>query len=266
MENRIIRVEVRNGSVVPAAAEVWLRVETAFRTPTTELRGRLMGPRCRFAATIEVAYPLRPFGKAPDEFEGLSGRVVIPEASLWDPESPFLYQGPLELWQDGRLCERVTVKHGLRARTLGPRGLSINGRRLSLRGRSGSALTETEALTLRSEGVNLLLTPVTTATQPLWELADSIGFLIVGKITHFDAETPALVAALSAHASCLGWLVEPADVGRLAGEIVGVAAEHAPLEGVQFVVGDAGMTGTGLPLLVRGKTALNLPGALASFE
>src|SRR3954464_13906698 len=107
MDNRILRVEVRDGSVVRAPPEVGVRADVERVTPTTELRGRLMGPRCRFASTIEVAYPLRPFVREPEGFAGPSGRVVIPEASLWDPQCPFLYEGPVELWQDGKLCRRV---------------------------------------------------------------------------------------------------------------------------------------------------------------
>ena len=271
MENRFIHVEVRDGSVVPAAAEVLVRAEAEHMTPTTELRGRLMGPRCRFAETIEVAYPLRPFIRPPQGFAGLSGRAVIPEASLWDPQSPFLYQGPIELWQDGRICQRVMVSHGLRTLVLGPRGLFVNGRRLVLQGRSVTALTEAEALALREAGVNLLVAPVSAATQALWDLADRVGFLVLGRIADCDDETAARVAALSAHASCLGWLAAAADVGRAPdGGFVGVSVERrleGPLpERVQFVVGDAERTDLGLPLLVRGAKVADAPGILGLVE
>src|SRR5262249_10780296 len=134
MNNRIRRVEVRDRSAVPAEAEVWVTVVPEQITPTTEVRGRLMGPRCPYASTVEIAYPLRPLPRLGVVGSGLVRRLVIPEASLWDPESPFLYQGPVELWQDGRRCDQVAVSRGLRTISLGPRGLRWNGRPLTLRG------------------------------------------------------------------------------------------------------------------------------------
>ena len=104
------------------------------------------------------------------------------EASLWDPQCPLLYQGPMELWQDGSLCQRLTISHGLRKLALGSRGLVVNGQPLALRGREIAALTETEALALREKGINLLIAPVTAETESLWELADRIGILNKGKL------------------------------------------------------------------------------------
>src|SRR5690242_15175790 len=123
MDNRIRQIEVRDRSLVPAEAEVWIIVTAERQTPTTELRGRLMGPRCPYASTVEVAYPLRslPPGRA-SESPGLTRRVVIPEACLWEPVSPFLYQGPIELWQDGQSCDRLMLNHGLRSFHLDERG------------------------------------------------------------------------------------------------------------------------------------------------
>jgi hypothetical protein len=308
MENCIFRVELFNGSVIPAAAEIWLFAEPRYVTPTTELRGRLMGPRCRFATTVEVAYPLRQisdttqvaagsvgrvfvpesswwdretpftdqgpvqlrlFAETHPGFSGLVGRVVIPEACLWDPESPFLYQGPVELWQDGRLCERVVVTHGVRELGVGMDGLFVNDRRLVLRGRAVTALTEAEALALREVGINLLVAAVTAETASLWDLADRIGFLMLGRVVDFEAERDR-VAALSSHASCLGWLVAPGDVRRFRGRCVGITPVHrdrASLPGgVSFVVGDSGLADLGLPVLVRGATAPAGEGILGTIE
>jgi beta-galactosidase/beta-glucuronidase len=46
----------------------------------------------------------------------LEFRVIIPEASWWEPKTPFLYEGPVELWQDGVLCDRREISHGIRAK------------------------------------------------------------------------------------------------------------------------------------------------------
>src|SRR5438552_150223 len=156
MTNRITRVEIRNHSLTPAEAEVWVTVHAEAVTPATEVRGRLMGPSCAYSSTVEVAYPLRPLAHPPADVPPHTMRVVIPEPSLWDPESPFLYRGPVELRQDGRPVDRVGVSHGLCSSSLTPRGLLWNGKPLRLRGRSARGLTDDTTLSLRRDGFNLL--------------------------------------------------------------------------------------------------------------
>ncbi len=110
MSNRICqtRVEVRRLSL--AEAEVWVSAELEAVTPATELRGRLVGPRCPGTTTIEVPYPFRAPPHPPaDSPRTLVVRVVIPEPNLWTEETPYFYEGPLELWQDGQRCDRTTL-------------------------------------------------------------------------------------------------------------------------------------------------------------
>jgi hypothetical protein len=267
MDNRIRRMEVIDRGAAPAEAEVGVRVESMYRTPTTELRGRLMGPRCPYASTVEVAYPLRPSTRQPPGLEGLSRRVVIPEASLWDPESPFLYQGPVELWQDGRLCDRVVVTMGLRQRGLGPRGLRWNGKPLSLRGREVTETAEPEAAEQRRAGWNLWLAPA-EALPGLCDLADRVGFLVLGRLREMPDAAP-WHDGLATHPGFLGWLVGQADLERpwlrdflaLPGLApVGVELDSLPAaplpEGVRFLVCPADLAADpacpSLPRLLRG--------------
>jgi hypothetical protein len=208
MTNRIRRVELNDQTVAPAGAEVWVTVHIDEVTPTTEVRGRLMGPTCQYSTTVEVAYPLRPLAKnqKPPLSEGpaVTLRVLIPEPSLWDPVSPFLYHGFVELWQDGRRVEQVAVRHGLRIRTLTPRGLRWNGKPLPLRCKDVRSCSEEEMLTLRSAGYNLLIARVSTEeAAALWERADRIGFLMLGRVAARDEH---LAAELASHPSCLGFL------------------------------------------------------------
>ncbi len=206
MTNRITQIEIRNRSLTPAESEVAITVHAEHVTPTTEVRGRLMGPTCPYSTTVEVAYPLRPFpGAAP-----LTMRVIIPEPSLWEPVSPFLYHGPVELWQDGQRCDRVQVRHGLCSSLLTPHGLRWNGKPLSLRGQSVRGLTDDNAMSLRRDGFNLLLAPLDEPQT--WDIADRLGFLVVGELPRFDDETRHRAEQLAAHPSCLGWLVEPVAV------------------------------------------------------
>jgi hypothetical protein len=209
MSNRIREIVVRDHRLDPAEAEVWITVVPEELTAATRISGRLMGPRCPYSATVEVAYPLRPWKREDEEGDSksLTMRVVIPEASLWEPESPFLYQGPVELWQDEQLCERVELSHGLRVITLGPRGVRVNGQQLMLEGIQGERFSEEGLAHLHQAGCNLLLVPVTARTIPLWEVADRLGFLMLGKIV--DRETWELAGTLRQHPSCLGWVITP---------------------------------------------------------
>jgi hypothetical protein len=209
MPNRIREIVVRDHRLDPAEAEVWITVVPEEMTPTTRVGGRLMGPRCPYSATVEVAYPLRSWKREDDEADSksLTMRVIIPEASLWEPESPFLYQGPVELWQDEQLCERIQLSHGLRVVTLGPRGIRVNGRQIMLEGVQGDRFSEDDLVRLHQAGCNLLLVSVTARTVPLWEAADRLGFLMLARIV--DRETWELAGTLRQHPSCLGWLITP---------------------------------------------------------
>jgi hypothetical protein len=198
VSNRILSVVLRDASLVPAEAVVHVTVTVERLDAGTEVRGRLMGPRCRFASTIEVAYHLR---KLSSSGGSVTLRAVIPEASFWDPQAPHLYGGPVELWQDGQRVEAVTVRHGLRHVALGPRGLRVNGHLLRLRGRRAAALDDGAALALREAGYNLVVAPVNQETKAIWEVADRIGLFVLGE--EGDAS---LQNELSRHPSCLGWL------------------------------------------------------------
>src|SRR5436309_5037500 len=117
-DNRIVELSWSWHSTAPNDAELRVSVTPGWLTPGTELRGRLTGPRCRYAATVEVAHPLRPLPgpQAPDG--PLVRRFIVPEASPWEPESPFLYDGVVELWQDGQLSDQREWTTGLLTTTL----------------------------------------------------------------------------------------------------------------------------------------------------
>jgi hypothetical protein len=268
MDNRIRQIEVRDRSLVPTEAEVWITVTAERQTPTTELRGRLMGPRCPYAGTVEVAYPLRTL--PPDraaESPGLTKRVIIPEACLWEPESPFLYQGPIELWQDGQRGDRVALSHGLRSLHLDERGLRINGRPRTLHGRWVTVCSDADARTLRQAGCNLLIAPVEESTLPLWEQADRLGFLMLGRVPEDGEAARQHLEMLSQHASCLGWLVEegehpPFHLLPRTGW-VGLACESSPhglsRSKAHFLFGPAELANLGKPLLVKGEVPIEPP-------
>ena len=118
MKNRIRNTTVGIRSLSAAEADVWLIVEVERRTPGTELRGKVTGPRCPGVTTVEVAYPLRPLSYSVESPDGtVRARVLIPEPNLWTEKTPFVYEVHLELWQDGEKTDRATLQLGLKQAT-----------------------------------------------------------------------------------------------------------------------------------------------------
>lgn len=267
MANRIRELCLRDQLDDPAEAEVWVAVIPEHLTPAIEMRGRLVGPRCHYATTVEVAYPLRPFVRRPQGLPDLAMRVVIPEASLWEPECPFLYLGPVELWEEGQLVDPVQVRHGLRTLRLAPRGLRLNGRPLTIRGVARQECTEEDALGLRRRGCNTLLANVAAGTTGLWDAADRLGFLVLGRLDGSEAAIQQ-TTVLGDHACCLGWLFDDEvleqERGRKAlaslsqarpADLLGVVLHRAPPRPLPSGIHFAACAGELLPLL----TAINVP-------
>jgi hypothetical protein len=115
MKNRIRNCEIEIRRLSPAEAEVWLIVQAEQLTPSTDVRGKVTGPRCPGVTTVEVAYPLRPLpGIADTSGQTIRARILIPEPNLWTEHTPFVYEAQLELWQDGELAERTILQVGLK--------------------------------------------------------------------------------------------------------------------------------------------------------
>lgn len=279
MDNRIEQLMVTDMRLDPAEAEVWITVLPKILTSTTQVRGRLMGPRCPFATTVEVAYPLREHSRT-YESEGtpkITLRVIIPEANFWEPATPFLYEGPLELWQSSQRCEVVEIRHGIRSLQFGRRGLRLNGRQLYIRGVRREALAEADALSLHQAGVNAILIRVGPNAGRCCEIGDRYGLLMLGQITcRADLE---YCSALNGHPSLLGWVVSSdffqdllfRDVGAamLAGNhTLGMECRLAPTEipsEVSFLVCDetperAGGDKPLPPVIIRDKGKATEPG------
>jgi hypothetical protein len=185
---------------------------------------RLLGPRCRFASTVEVAYWFRP---AP----GLPGtlRAIVPEPSFWDPESPFLYDAIVRTAAGSEI--RRTI--GLRSVQLGPDGFRIERRPLLLNAVARDRLDDAAAL--RQAGVNAIVCPVTPETTSIWADADSWGFFVLGELS---TDSLPMVAGLENHASCLGWICPP-DLPPPAGFVgIRTGPGTAPPAWTRFTVGD----------------------------
>jgi beta-galactosidase/beta-glucuronidase len=110
MSNQLRNVTAQIRKLSPVEAEIWLTIEAEAMTPSTEVRGRVLGPHCPGISTVEVSYPLKPLPNDPS----LTRRVAIPDPNLWSAEKPFVYTAIIELWQDGQACDRRELEIGLR--------------------------------------------------------------------------------------------------------------------------------------------------------
>lgn len=208
MHNRIRDLVVVNHRLDPVETELHVHVLTETLTPTTEIKGRLTGPHCAFSSTIEIAYPMREIERS----DHVVLRVVIPEPSWWEPETPLLYSGPLELWQDGTLCERVQISHGIRWLQLTSKGLRLNGRPFAVRGKIiDSTLTDADALQVRAAGANSILASLTEPRSEIWTAADRAGLFVIGAAQD-NGIFLACRSEVSAHASNFGWIFNRADL------------------------------------------------------
>jgi len=156
----------RTVTLDPVRAEI--QIDWPGLEPGDELRGKLAGPACRFAATIEIAYPV---------VATKNGyRFLIPEPSAWEPASPFLYAGKIALFRAGQMVEEVRVVHGLLHLARTSAGLRLNGKPFETRSVTPTATDEETLLSLRSQGFNTLL--VAAEEPALWERAARLGFFV----------------------------------------------------------------------------------------
>ena len=221
MANRIRDLVVLNHRLDPIETDLHIHVKMDELTASTEVRGRLVGPRCRHASTVEIAYRLHEIERG----SHIVLRVVIPEPSWWEPQTPFLYQGPLELWQDGVLCDRAEISHGIRRLQLTSKGLRLNGTPFTLRGKIVEPTwTEADASNMREAGFNALWTTVTGPDIEPWHSADRVGFFLLGSTveaaTFLDFRNE-----LTNHPSNFGWIFNRAELSK---------APHQPEELAMF--------------------------------
>jgi Glycosyl hydrolases family 2 len=218
MSNRITGLGAYDRTTPPSDAELLLFVVAEQITATTEVRGRVTGPHCLEASTVEIAYPLRPAPFArdyPELKDGLLVQATIPEASLWEPSRPFLYQVFIELWEDGQCCERTRFAYGFRTIQAGSRSLLWNGQPCLLRGTSRLPGSEQELAALRQRQCNLLVAPASDSQW--WSKASQIGFLVLGRLPSQE-ETWESLRAGERQASGLGWLIDQETLQRLSPE------------------------------------------------
>ena len=261
MTNRIRAVEFHDRRLNAAEAEIHVRVIPERPAPSSEIRGRLTGPVCAYASTMEVAYPMRPLGNS--DAAGLTGLVVIPEPSRWDPTSPFLYHATVELWENGTLSDQVQIRRGLRTLGRSSREFLLNGREWKLRGvpfREQADLAQ-----MRRAGINTLLVPLLPEAIDILDLADRLGHFVIGTMSG-SGQTLGALKALSDHPCCFGFLYtqealqvgipSASTIGVLFGASVSAVPDRLP-EAIHYVVCEASdapdLARLGVPIVAKAK-------------
>jgi hypothetical protein len=197
--------EIWTHALSPMCADVRVRVGDE----AGKVRGWLTGPQCRFASTVEVAYPLQPTPGEPGTY-----RAVIPEPSLWEPECPFLYTIVFESWCEHELWPRPKFTYGLRSLAKREGTMFVNGHPLALRTDFNPPESEEDAKSLRKRGINLIRARL--IYEGLWNLADSYGFFLLGELNTTDSEVVSRVMRDSSRHPCLlAWLVDSPSAALL---------------------------------------------------
>lgn len=138
----------------------------------------------------------------------IEGSVVLANPRLWGPppqQTPNRYVAVTTLAQNGKPVDRYETQFGVRAFTLKPDGLYVNGERIQIRGVNnhhdlgalGAAFNvraaQRQLEILREMGCNAIRTSHNPPAPELLELADRMGFLVMDEI--FDSwerqKTPA---------------------------------------------------------------------------
>ena len=116
---KIAQLTVQQKRLSTAEAELWVFVHVERIDDSTELRGCLVGPKCVAVETVQINYRLKRI--RPDAYAAnvLIGRILIPEPNLWTAETPFVYEGNVELWHDAKLADIKPIRAAFRINRLG---------------------------------------------------------------------------------------------------------------------------------------------------
>jgi hypothetical protein len=112
---KIEQLIVQQKRLSVAEAELWVVVHVSAVGATTNIRGSLTGPFCANVQTIQIAYPIRPIQPSGFADNVLVGRILIPEPNLWTSEMPFIYEGNVELWDEGKLADSKPIRAAFKA-------------------------------------------------------------------------------------------------------------------------------------------------------
>lgn len=117
--------------------------------------------------------------------------IEVPNAKLWSPESPFLYQLDLRLKQDAITFDHIQLPVGIREIRANSNGLFLNNQRITLKGfgrhedfpilgrGSNPAVLIKDLSLMKWVGANSFRTSHYPYSEDTMALADKMGFLVI---------------------------------------------------------------------------------------
>jgi hypothetical protein len=203
--NQLNWVHVKRLSVSTEEVEVWLQVHAQKITSGTEVRGRIVGPRCLYAKTVESVAPLRSVvGRSGDQAE-LIARTSFAAPGFWEPRNPLLYRVVVELWQDEQRCGVSGFDLGFRTIEMLPNSVSVNQKPLSLQGMSHLPQSPEDASVRRQAGYNLVLAG--KGQWNWWVRANPMGFLLLERAA-LSTLTPQYISLVSQQPCFFGFVLD----------------------------------------------------------
>jgi hypothetical protein len=202
--NRLKGIGAYHLTVSPAEVDIWYKATVERATPGTEVRGRIVGPRCLFAETVEVASPLRSVRCKEDERASLIVRTGFANPGFWDPDTPLLYRVVAELWQDEQRCDACGFDLGFCKIEMNSGTILVNEKPFFLRGMTHLPDSIEEATARRQAGYNLVLAE--TGQWNWWVRANPMGFLLLEKVK-LSTLTPHYIGLVSRQPCFLGFVL-----------------------------------------------------------
>ncbi|HWA97289.1 MAG TPA: hypothetical protein VG713_02305 [Pirellulales bacterium] len=120
-------LEVFHGEVNSAEARIYVRA--AASAAGVRVGGRIVGPFCEYARTLQTSVRLVDRG----DHGGALAETVLPDPCFWTPELPFLYRAEIELTRDATTIAAGTRTFAIRRLATQGDHLSFDGRRWVLR-------------------------------------------------------------------------------------------------------------------------------------
>lgn len=202
--NRLKGIEGYKCTVSSAEADIWFKVGVQRVTPGTEVRGRIVGPRCLFSQAPGVVSPLRSVRHTEREHASLIARTAFPNPGFWAPDNPLLYRVVVELWQDEQCCEVSGFDIGFRRIEMGANTVLVNTQPFFIQGMSYLPQSQEEAGDHRQAGYNLVLAG--KGQWHWWVRANPMGFLLLERVA-LSTLTSQYIGLLSQQPYFLGFVL-----------------------------------------------------------
>jgi beta-galactosidase len=170
------------------------------RTRRLTLVTRMLDREGHQAARAESVRTLPPHGLAEVE-----QTMRLPHPHTWSVDSPYLYPVVVQLYSNGKLCDQVAVKTGIRSLSFDAlHGFRLNGIPVKLKGgcvhhdngplgsRSYDAAETRKVALLKSAGFNAIRCAHNPPSPALLNACDSIGMLVIDEAFDMweDGKTP----------------------------------------------------------------------------